>query len=97
MHEKPKLELRDFFSRITPAQFSERFLRLLPGETGASPSEFGTKSQEVYPSMPFVRDLERQQLEAKIAGDEVGWKKITMLAVGMITLHAIAEDMGYEW
>ena len=40
MHEKPKLELRDFFSRIRPDDFSRRFRSILPAETGATPTEF---------------------------------------------------------
>jgi hypothetical protein len=47
--------------------------------------------------MPFIRDLGRQQQEAKQAGDQETWDRITMLAVGMMTLHALAEDMDYEW
>ena len=96
MREKPKLELRDFFSRIDPVRFSEKFLSLLPGETHADPNEFRKKHEEAKTRIPFLRDLARQQQEAKEAGDEKGWDRVTILAVGMITLYAIAEDMGYE-
>lgn len=97
MHEKPRLELREFFSRIDPDMFARRFVSLLPAETGADPKEFAQRSREATPFMPFIADLERQQVEAKEAGNQVGWDRLTMLAVGMLTLHAIAEDMGYEW
>jgi len=97
MREKPKLELRDFFSRIQPDQFSQRFKSLLPAETGANPSEFEQRGTEVATAMPFLRDLGRQQREAQQAGDQEGRNGITMLAVGMMALYALAEDMGYEW
>lgn len=97
MHEKPKMELRDFFSQIDPVQFSERFLSLLRGETGANPEEFHKRALEAAPAIPFLTDLARQQQEAREAGDDEGWNRLTMLAVGMMTLYAIAEDMGYEW
>ena len=97
MHEKPRLELRDFFGRIDPASFNQRFLSLLPGETGAAPEEFGQRVLEATKGMPFLRDLARQQREAQQVGDQSGWDRITMLAVGMMSLYAIAEDMGYEW
>jgi death-on-curing protein len=97
VREKPKMELREFFSRIDPAMFANRFLGLLPGETGANPIEFGQRAQEVAAAMPFVGDLARQQHEAKQSNDDSGYDRITMLAVGMMTLYAIAEDLGYEW
>jgi death on curing protein len=97
MHEKPRLELREFFSRIQPDQFSDRFKSLLPAETGARPSEFEERGTEAAMAMPFLRDLGRQQRDAQQAGDQEGWSRVTMLAVGMMTLYALAEDMGYEW
>jgi death on curing protein len=97
MHEKPRLELREFFSRVRPDEFSTRFRSLLPGETGASPSEFAARGGEVAVSIPLLRDLERQQREARQAGNQNERDRITMLAVGIMTLYALAEDMGYEW
>lgn len=97
MHEKPKMELREFFNRIAPAQFSERFLSLLPGETGANPKEFLGRVTEATAAIPLLSDLAKQQQEAQETGDDKGWEKVTMLAVGMMTLYALAEDMGYEW
>jgi hypothetical protein len=97
MREKPRMELRDFFGRINPVSFSERFLSLLPGETGVDLGEFHRRAQEAMPAIPFLADLARQQQEAQQAGDEARHDRVTMLAVGMLTLHAIAEDMGYEW
>jgi death-on-curing protein len=97
MHEKPKMELRDFFSRIDSVRFSEVFRSLLPAETHANPQEFARRATETTQAIPLLGDLARQQDEAKQAGDQPGWDRITMLAVGMLTIHALAEDMGYEW
>jgi death-on-curing protein len=97
MHEKPKMEVRDFFNRIDPVRFSERFYSLLPAETGASPQEFSQRAIEAAIAMPFLRDVARQQSEARDAGNQRDWDCITMLAVGMLALYALAEDMGYEW
>jgi death-on-curing protein len=97
IHEKPKMELRDFFRRIDPVSFADTFRSLLPGETGANPEEFVERTREAKPSMPILEDFARQQRDAKDAGDQHGWDRITMLAVGMLTLYALAEDMGYEW
>ncbi|MEK6674043.1 MAG: type II toxin-antitoxin system death-on-curing family toxin [Planctomycetota bacterium] len=97
MHEKPKMELRDYFNRIDAHEFTKRLLSLLPGETGAKPDEFIQRVREATTAMPFLSDLARQQGEAKQAGDLAAWREVTMLAVGMMTLYVIAEDMGYEW
>lgn len=97
MHEKPKLELREFFRRISASQFAARFQSLLPAETGVPRPEFEARGVEVAESIPFLLDLGRKQREAEQSGDREGWNRITMLAVGVMTLHALAEDMGYEW
>jgi death-on-curing protein len=95
--EKPTMELREFFSRIAPAEFGKRFLSLLPAETGARPDEFSQRAAEAMPAMPILEDLARQQNDARQANDDEGWARVTILSVGLLTLHALAEDMGYEW
>lgn len=97
MHEIPHMELREFFRQVDPARFTGTFRSLLPGETGAPPSEFAQRSAEAMNAMPFLRDLARQQQEARERNDNETWERITMLSVGMIALYAIAEDLGYEW
>jgi death-on-curing protein len=97
MHEKPKMELREFFSRVDSVVFTQRFLSLLPAQTGADPAEFSQRSSEAIAAMPFLRDLARQQQEAREAGDDRFWEKVTFLSVGMLALYALAEDAGYEW
>jgi len=88
------MELREFFGRIDPRAFTERFLSLLPGETGADPNEFKRRATEAQGAMPLLHELARQQQEAV---NKQARHRITMLAVGMMTLHALAEDMRYEW
>ena len=97
VHEKPTMELREFFNRVDPAQFTQRFFSLLPSETQTSPQEFVQRADEAVAAIPLLRDLARQQQELLTAGNKQGWDKITMLAVGILTLYVIAEDMGYEW
>jgi len=97
MHEKPKMELREFFARIDPRAFTERLLSLLPAVTGAGPNEFHQAVTEAATAMPFLRELARQQQVASEEHDDQSHGRITMLAVGMMTLHALAEDMGYQW
>jgi death-on-curing protein len=97
VHEKPKMELRDFFNGVDPAQFTQRFHGLLPAHTQVGRDEFLQRAREAASAIPLLRDLERQQREAQDAGDVAGWERITMLAVGLLTLHALAEDMGYQW
>lgn len=97
MHEKPRLELREFFGRVAADEFSRRFFSLLPTATGASPQEFEARVAEAAVAIPLLLDLARQQREADQSGDRDAWNRITMLAVGVMTLHALAEDMGYEW
>ncbi|MCR4315142.1 MAG: type II toxin-antitoxin system death-on-curing family toxin [Planctomycetes bacterium] len=97
MREKPKIELRDFFRRISWRDFNERFISLLPAETGADPNEYSERASEAAGSMPILRDLAREQLEALESGNQIAYERVTMLATGLMTLHALAEDMGYEW
>ena len=47
--------------------------------------------------MPFLRDLARQQGEAHEAGRNEDWNLVTTLAIGVIAIYGLAEDMGYEW
>ncbi len=95
MHEKPKLELREFFARIDPQAFTQRVLSLLPGITGADPSEFERRAVEAADAMPLLRELARQQHHA--AATQQDRDRIVLVTVGIIALHALAEDMGYEW
>lgn len=97
MREKPKMELREFFGRIDPENFNKRFLSLLPSQTGVDPREFTQRTAEASVAIPFLRNLARQQQEAVEAGNSVDWDRLTFLAVGVLTLHSLAEDMGYEW
>jgi death-on-curing protein len=97
MHQKPTLELRDFFSRVKPEDFGQRFRSLLPAETSANPQEFTQRVSEAASAIPLIGDLERQQREAKQSGDRETWERVTFLAIGLLALHALAEDMGYEW
>ncbi len=97
MREKPKMELRDFFRRIDPVTYSERFLSLLPAHTGAKEDEFVERVKEASIAIPLLENLSEQQTEAKESGNTSHWERVTFLAVGILTLHAMAEDMGYEW
>lgn len=94
---KPTMELRNYFRHITPQQFVEKVLSLLPAVTGAKPEELSQSFEEAVRSMPVLAELARQQREAKVAGDEATWVKATMTSVTIIALYRIAEDMGYEW
>jgi len=94
---RPSMELRDFFALIEPARFSETFRALLPAETGAASIELVRAAEDAGAVVPLIADLARQQGEASQSRDQGGWERITMLAVGMLALYRIAEDMGYEW
>ncbi|MCG3130812.1 MAG: hypothetical protein FLDDKLPJ_01585 [Phycisphaerae bacterium] len=97
MREKPKMELREFFSRIDSRSFIERFTSLVVAETGGTTAEWNKRYEEALPAMPFLGELAKQQNEARQSGDASGYNRVTMLLIGMITLYAIAEDQGYEW
>lgn len=97
MHQKPRMELRDFFRRVDPISFTQRIVSLLPAETSTDPGEFEQRVSEAIKDMPLLQELARQQNLLRSAGDTKGWEKVTLLAVGMLALHAMAEDMGYEW
>jgi death-on-curing protein len=97
MREKPSMELRDFFNRIDPQKFSERFFSLLPAHTGVKEQEFVQRVREASGAIPFLDNLANQQREAMETGNSAHWERVTFLAVGIMTLHALAEDMGYEW
>src|SRR5262249_32655971 len=77
-NEQPGMELREVVSRSDAAQVTQRFLSLRPGETGVSPTEFAQGHVAVAPAMPFMLDLERQQKEAKQAGDALGYDEGAM-------------------
>jgi len=97
MHEKPQMELREFFRDLNPKAFTDRLLGLLPALTGATQGEFDQRAHEAVVAMPILRDLAYAQKECDEKGLAQNSDRIMMLFVGFVTLHAIAEDMGYEW
>lgn len=96
MREKPKMEVRDF-SVASILRYLTNGLLVYSPHTGAGTHEFAQRAAEAAVAMPILDDLARQQQETVQAGNVRDWERITFLAVGLMTLHALAEDMGYEW
>jgi death on curing protein len=96
-HEKPSLELREFFQRVDHTSFVKTFRSLLPAVTNASPQELLNTDHETEIAMPALRGLAQEQQQARITQDSNREQIVTTLGVAFCALFRLAEDMGYEW
>ena len=94
MHEKPKMELRDFF-RTLDATRLQSFLRAW--NQASAHSEFDASIAEARDYCPLVSVLEQQIIDASRAEkkDDVASSGVQLML--LVSLYRIDEDMGYEW
>lgn len=97
VREKPRIELRDFFSRLDPAAFVHAFQAIRPDADGNSQRQFQATCNEVVTAMPFVRDLIDMNRAAVAANDESQRLGTAYMILAFATLYRLAESSGYEW
>ena len=93
-HERPSLELRDFFARVSLEDI-ERFA--LSALAGTSEEEANRTAHEAMTAIPLVEQLDFLQEHSLAIGDQAKASQISYAKVLFIALYRLAEDMDYEW
>jgi len=93
MHEKPKMELREFFQRLTPQHLQEldAAFRQSPG------SEHKTTFHEAETAIPLMGFIDSLGTNAEAEGKRDTANTLRGQWQLLIAIYRIAEDMGYEW
>jgi death-on-curing protein len=95
MHEKPRLELRDFFARLDP-DHHHAHLSAIVATQGSE--ETNTTIAEARRAIPLIAHLESRALDVNTQGDTSTSKLFAAMFAMLVAIFRIAEDdMGYEW
>lgn len=94
-HEKPTMELRDFFLQIEHANLLE-FAKSALGSSHHT-KEISTTSEEAAQAIPLIRELNSIGHNAAAVGDSETAQLVRSQCALLIILYRLAEDMGYEW
>ena len=95
--ERVRLELRDFFSLLEWQSFYDVFRSALPDADGARVAEFQASIDELAGVSPVVHGLLEWNKNATREGNEAARLTATGSILTLVSLHRLAEDMGYEW
>jgi len=97
MHEKPKIELREFFRAIDPEKFMQLYdamLREAPGNTLQQLQATVDETADITPLIPLFVHLNK----IAVARNDESARVSTATAIFVFcTLNRLAEEMGYEW
>lgn len=98
VHEKPKMELREFFASVNYARLHTFFESALlgPNETAAQAARVATML-EAAEGIPAIREAFMGAADAEAHGDVESAKILRQHAQLMTAMFRLAEDMGYEW
>jgi death-on-curing protein len=100
VHEKPRMELRDFFEKVDGETLWKKWGSIVAPMDSASPTaedEILRTCRETENHIPAARWFQEQAVLADKRGDtEAGRLWIDREGV-LICLYRVAEDMGYEW
>lgn len=94
---RPSMELRDFFSQLRWDPFFQVFRSARPDSGGIRQAEFQASLDELVHVCPVVHGLLESNKNATRDGDETARLTCTGAILTLLTLHRLAEDMGYEW
>lgn len=93
VHEKPTLELRDFFAMFSSGADHDWLGAFLAGDK----NEKDATLDEAVRAIPVIRHL-RDRADALIKSGEVDAARLFFARVSvLIAIFRLAEDMGYEW
>lgn len=93
-HEKPRLELRDFFQSLDWRQICT-----VVGGAVASGSEQEASAtlEEADRAIPLAGELRRLASAMKESGEEAPYGVLNAISVVLVGIYRVAEDRGYEW
>lgn len=90
---RPSLELRDFFSLLTP----EIMQSLRDGTVEGSDAEIAASFQEANLAIPLIQSLVAQTQHCLQSGDTQGQMAAALHIALLQLLYRAAEELGYEW
>ncbi len=93
IHQKPSMELREFFRRLDWDQIISTAGAVTLGD---SEVEAQATSYEAKSAIPLIDHLDSEAMKWK-SFDEVRYAYFNSMAVLLTSIHRVAEDMGYEW
>lgn len=93
-HEKPSMELRDFFRAFNWHVSQE--LAAAAFASGSEP-EADQTIREAASAIPCIEELDRVAHERFAEGDKEACNALLQQKIMLVTIYRIAEDMGYEW
>lgn len=95
--ERPRIELRDFFSAISEEQFLAAFNLLSPDAPGSGQESVVVTLDECRDAISFTELLANLLVHATETGNEADRLNALISLKTIGALYRIAEDMGYEW
>lgn len=97
-HEKPRMELREFFVRVNYQQVAGILSAgLVDDDPGRAHAERIVTMQEVAQAIPAINQANLDALAAQIEGRHDVAARLHAQSHLLTALYRIAEDMGYEW
>ena len=97
MHEKPKMELREFFAALKYERLASFFESGLLGAEDVAHRERTQTMLEAMDLIPVIREAVMGAQAAEDNGDSKSAEVLRQHAQLMTAFVRIAEDMGYEW
>lgn len=93
MRQKPTMELREFFQRLTPEHLltADEGFDLSPGQ------EMSASVREARATIPIAEFIIREGVQAEAAGDSDQSQRLRGQWQLLLMIYRAAEDMGYEW
>lgn len=91
---RPSLELRDFFSLLSPTDVHEMAGRVI---ASGSEAEAQATMDEAFLAIEVARAYHEQAQHAKATGDDRAYTSWNAMTVLLVAIYRLAEDMGYEW
>ncbi len=93
--ERPRFELRDFFSHVTHAMLREA--QKASVVMGKRKQEFDASLDEAEQALPLLRGIREEAAQHFLAGRQEDLAKCGVEMSILMHLYRIAEDSGYQW
>lgn len=98
MHEKPKMELRDFFAALKYEAIADCLhAGLLHDQPDLAHKERVDTIMEAAQAIPAINEANIGAMETEKAGDQEAATILRSQSQLLTAIYRIAQDMGYEW
>lgn len=98
IHEKPKMELREFFATLTYKDIAECIRAgLIHDQPDQAHKERFDTIMEAGNAIPAIHAANLGAMERQKAGDQKSADILLAQSQMLTAIYRIAQDMGYEW